>query len=159
MKTSLKKFQGRSVLQGDGREGVEVDNALLNKVKDVLVAQGWKKPPVRRRSNSNPDESPSSKPQNSPFYKSRKNPLGQDGKPLRCFKCQSEYHMADKCPNKDNKSEFGKDNKEVPKKDSALISANLSEKEKTLEMRRKLPCFAQIRNEKQATKTTRNWSW
>ena len=37
---------------------------------------------------------------NSPNYKGKKNPLGEDGKALRCFTCQSEYHLAPKCEKK-----------------------------------------------------------
>ena len=123
MKSSLKKFQGRTVLLGD-KDDIEVDSVLVNKVKDVLVSQGWKKPNGRRRSNSNPEEM-TNKPQNSSNYKGRKNPLGQDGKALRCFKCDSEYHMADKC-----KSENTSTSKKVPGSekeketgDSALVTA------------------------------------
>ena len=43
---------------------------------------------------------------NSPAYKWKKNPLDENGFPLRCFKCDSEYHMADKCDKqvKDNRN-------------------------------------------------------
>ena len=37
---------------------------------------------------------------NSPNYKGKKNPLEEDGKALRCFTCQSEYHLAPKCEEK-----------------------------------------------------------
>ena len=104
MKASLKKFQGRSVLSNhDSKDILKVDSVLINQVKDVLSAQGWQKPEKQRsRSNSNPEGVP----KNSPYYKGRKNPLGKDGKPIRCFKCQSELHLAPKCDqNKGDKSE------------------------------------------------------
>ena len=98
MKSSLKKFQGRSVLSNnESKEVLKVDSALINQVKDVLIAQGWEKPErQRRRSNSNPEGLK----KNSSNYKGRKNPLGEDGKPIRCFKCQSELHLAPKCDQK-----------------------------------------------------------
>ena len=29
--------------------------------------------------------------------------MGSDGKPMRCFKCESEYHMRDRCNKLQNK--------------------------------------------------------
>ena len=80
MKASLKKFQGRSFVSDSG-DGMKVDAALVSRVKEVLASQGWKKSEGRRRSTSNPEEG--FKPINSPNYKGRKNPLGEDGKPLK----------------------------------------------------------------------------
>ena len=34
---------------------------------------------------------------NSSNYIGKNNPLGVDGKQLKCFDCQSVYHMKDKC--------------------------------------------------------------
>ena len=113
MKSSLKKFQGRSVLSNsESKDALKVDSILINQVKDVLIAQGWEKPEkMRRRSNSNPEGAK----KNSPNYKGRKNPLGEDGKPIRCFKCQSELHLAPKCDQKKG-DKSGAD-------DTALIAA------------------------------------
>ena len=44
-------------------------------------------------------------PKNSPNYKGKKNSLGANGKVLTCYKCQSEYHFADKCDKKNIKKE------------------------------------------------------
>ena len=33
------------------KDGVEVDTALIRKVKEALISQGWKQP-ARRRSNA-----------------------------------------------------------------------------------------------------------
>ena len=100
MKASLKKFQGRSTVSMEGKNEFAIDPALLSQVKDVLVSQGWgkKSDHVRRRSNSNPEGLK----KNSQAYKGKKNPLGEDGKPLKCFKCQSEYHLAPKCDQKNS---------------------------------------------------------
>ena len=100
VKSSLKKFQGTTIVSSEAKDGVSLDTALINKVKDVLVSQGCTSGKFRgrKRSSTNPKEG--FKPVNSPYYKGRKNPLGGDGKVLRCFKCMSEYHMADKCQEK-----------------------------------------------------------
>ena len=41
MKASLKKFQGRALVSSDSRNEIKFDSALVNKMKEVLVAQGW----------------------------------------------------------------------------------------------------------------------
>ena len=97
VKWSLKKFQGRNTVVGDER-GILYDPALVAGVAEALVAQGWRKPGGRGRSNTDPGDGGK---RNSSLYKGKKNPL-KDGKPLTCFKCQSEYHMRDKCPNNKN---------------------------------------------------------
>ena len=78
VQSSLKKFQGRKIVSGETKDGVTVDTALINKMKDVLVAQGWtngKKPEFigRKRFNTNPENV--SKPVNSPNYRGRNIPL------------------------------------------------------------------------------------
>ena len=100
MKSSLKKFQGRSLVSS-GDEKMRHDPTLIaEEVKQVLLAQGWKQPPrARKRSNTDPG-------QRKGGYKGKKNPLGTDGKPLKCFKCGSEYHFRDKCKDR-NSNESG----------------------------------------------------
>ena len=88
---------------------IEVDETLVSSVKEALLSEGWK-PPARRRSYSESDTV--CLPQNSSNYKGKKNPLGNDGKPFKCFRCQSEYHMVDKC---DKKTESKDDKKEEKK--------------------------------------------
>ena len=106
MKASLKKFQGRALVSSDIKNEIKFDSALVNKMKDVLVAQGWQRPEkLRRRSNSNPEGSK----KNSPNYKGKKNPLREDGKALKCFTCQSEYHLAPKCDKKKKAQMDGKE--------------------------------------------------
>ena len=89
VKNSLRKFQSR-MMTDDGRDGrihVKMEEVYLSEaLKVALRAEGW-----------TPPSSSHSVPQNSPLYKGKKNPLDENGKPLRCFKCESEYHMADKC--------------------------------------------------------------
>ena len=116
MKASLKKFQGRSTVSMEGKNELAIDSAFLSQVKDVLVSQGWgkKSDQVRRRSNSNPEGLK----KNSSAYKGKKNPLGEDGKPLKCFKCQSEYHLAPKC----NQKNSGKKDEEKDKEETLLAS-------------------------------------
>ena len=99
MKTSLKKFHGRTVVSV-GEEKMKFDPALVANVAQALIAQGWKKPQStgRRRSNTDPGEVK----KNSNTYKGKKNPLGPDGKPRTCFTCGSEYHFKDKCNKNEN---------------------------------------------------------
>ena len=107
MKASLKKFQGRSVVTNSSdSDGIKVDAALVAKVQEVMLGQGWKKPghgSGRKRSYTNPEDGQT--PKNSPNYKGKKNSLGANGKVLTCYKCQSEYHFADKCDKKNIKRE------------------------------------------------------
>ena len=105
MKASLKKFQGRSIVTNSS-DGIKVDAALVAKVQEVMLGQGWKKPGQgsgRRRSYSNPEDGQN--PNNSPNYKGKKNPLGANCKVLTCYKCQSKYHFSDKCDKKNTKKE------------------------------------------------------
>ena len=80
------------------------DTALIAGVAEVLFAQGWSNPGGgRQHSNTDPGEliqesGNSEIKQNNSAYKGTNNPLGKDGKPLKCFKSQSVYHMRDKCP-------------------------------------------------------------
>jgi hypothetical protein len=57
-------------------------------------------------------------PESSNNYKGKKNPLGSDFKPLKCFKCKCEheekcscpcvYHLANKCPSQERKDDQSK---------------------------------------------------
>ena len=98
-KASLKKFQGRKTVSSEDK--VRYDPALVSSIAQVLISEGWKKPPAniktRRRSNTDPGPPPSDLQR--PKYKGKKNPLSRkDGSQLKCFKCQSEYHFIDVCP-------------------------------------------------------------
>ena len=52
---------------------------------------------------------------NSTYYQGNKNPLGNDGKVLKCFNCQSEYPFAQKCDEK-------KKDQEENKEDEAMLT-------------------------------------
>ena len=115
-KQSLKKFQGRKTVTES--DAVSLDPALVASVKKVLIADGWKKDKKqqRKRSTSEPPTGDKSANRNSSGYQGKKNPLGRDYKPLKCFKCNSEYHMADKCDNTGS----GK----TPKTEAACVTAD-----------------------------------
>ena len=107
MKTSLKKFHGRVVVTEQYGGGLKFDPNLVASVAGALVAQGYKHP-GRRRSNTDPGEVDNVK-RNSPSYKGKKNPLGANGLPLACFKCESIYHLQDKCDRNSSRSMNGMD--------------------------------------------------
>ena len=69
------------------------EDAFVASVKEALIADGWRPP------------TGASVPQNSSAYKGSKNRLGDDGKPIRCFHCDSEYHLSFQCENKKQKQE------------------------------------------------------
>ena len=95
VKNSLQKFQGRDKLtssDNDSRLKVEADVYLAHSMRKTLLEEGWK-PPVNYVRN------------NSLLYKWKKNPLGTDGLPLKCYNCHSEYHLADKCDKKSVENE------------------------------------------------------
>ena len=103
VKLSVRKFQSRDNLTSENR--VKLDEALVSNIKEALVSEGWM-PPTRTKSYG---DSARNLPQNSSNYKGKKNLLGNDGEPLTCFNCQSEYHFSDKCELK--KKASGKENK------------------------------------------------
>ena len=78
VKNSLRKFQCREQLsctQDDGCS-VKVEEDIFVTTVDALVADGWT--PLANIKH------------NSAHYKGRKNKVGTDGKPMKCFHCQSE---------------------------------------------------------------------
>ena len=115
VKTSLRKFQSREKVSVGARseDKIKVDESLVASVKHALMSEGWKGP--RRRSYSDSDTE--GLPRNSGNYKGRKNPLGSDGKPLKCFDCQSEYHMRDKCDKEKGNDSKDEKNEKKDKKD------------------------------------------
>ena len=125
---SLKKFTGRSVITSNRSDLAvsvkEEPTFLVRQMEDVFIANGWKPPQrgSRRRSRS-------VSPTRTNAYKGKKNRLGDDNKPLKCFICKCNhvercncpcvYHLADTCPdrrrygkhcnddNKENKPDLG----------------------------------------------------
>ena len=74
-------------------------------LEQALVAAGWQRP----RSHSNPERGRSNRrfPGNrrgnfdhSTYRGQSGNPIGKDGIQLKCFKCQSNQHLKDQCPNR-----------------------------------------------------------
>ena len=117
VRESLKKFKRRSVVSSGNSLPVSVkaEPTWVSEMESVLLAKGWK-PPLkkgsRRRSRS---ESPvKSKNLN---YKGKKNALGDDNIPRKCFLCKCDhqencncpcvYHFADSCPSRRGKEDFG----------------------------------------------------
>ena len=85
---SLKKFTGRSVIsnkQDSLAVSVKGEPTWISEVEEVLLARGWKQPQKgRRRSRS--ESPPRSRPSSN--YKGKKNNLGLNGKPKKCYLCQ-----------------------------------------------------------------------
>ena len=85
---------------------VKTESTFVSRqTETTLIANGSKKP--LKRSHSPPKRSDQQK-----KYLGKKNPLGRDGKPKKCFSCKCEhdngctcpcvYHLADQCPFKKN---------------------------------------------------------
>ena len=72
---------------------IKVDESLVAAVKQAMQTKAWKTLKGGRRRRSYSDSDAGGLQQNSPYYKGKKIPFGSDGKPLRCLKCQSEYHI------------------------------------------------------------------
>ena len=109
---SLKKFKGRSILCGGENNNsslaVKAEPTWVAEIESVFLAKGWQPPEKkgsRRRSRS---ESPIRS--RNPNYRGRKNALGEDKTPLKCYLCKCEhqencncpcrYHFADSCPSR-----------------------------------------------------------
>ena len=103
IKSSLKKFKGRSVIIE------EKTKSDISGLENVLIARGWKPPtskqrrrsrsesPQRRRTNDNAGRSSSPQKSRKDNYKGRKNPLEKVGKnfvPKKCFLCKCKHTTA-----------------------------------------------------------------
>ena len=121
-KEGLKKFVGRSVIGAS--EEVKEESTYVTR-EELVLWMNQNKKKGRRRSQSAPeDEGKKSGPKSSAGYKGRKNPLGSDFLPLKCFKCKCEcktncnckcrYHLLAECP--DRKKET-----KTPTPDTALF--------------------------------------
>ena len=101
VKSSLRKFKGRTAMVNTNTLGSE-ETSISKEMEVFLVKKGWSKPEKKRkRSNSEPVKGAG--------YQGRKNKLGKDGLPMKCFQCKCvhtstscncpcNYHFADKCP-------------------------------------------------------------
>ena len=93
MTASLKKFVGRGALEVSD-QAVKVEEPVYMTKADmekVFLSKGWEKSKKgggrqRIRSSSAPEN-----PGDKGGYKGRKNPLGSDFKPLKCYKCQCNH--------------------------------------------------------------------
>ena len=116
---SLKKFTGRAVIKGgEGDVSVKVEPTWLSDMEEVLLAKGWKPPNKKGRRRSRSESPVRSKQSN---YKGKKNPLGDNHKPRKCFICKCEhsencncpcvYHLANTCPSRKKKADETNKNK------------------------------------------------
>ena len=95
VKESLRVFNSRESRHQERK--VEFDETLVTNIKETLMSKGWTPP--------TPTSKPNNVPLNSPHYKGKKNPLGNDGKPIKCHFCDSEYHFLDKCPDREKQNQ------------------------------------------------------
>ena len=113
IKKSLKKFQGRDRLSND-KDSVQIksEDVFVSSVqKEALLAGGWT-PPGSAFVKKNSSE-----------YRGRKNPLDTSGNPLQCYKCQSEYHLSDRCDSVlDSREKSKKKKKKKSKTDAAALT-------------------------------------
>ena len=138
---SLKKFTGRSVISSGQQDNLAVSvkaepTYITSQIEEVLLAKGWKPPKkgagARRRSRS---ESPSRTKKSN--YKGKKNRLGENSIPLKCFICKCDhtyncncpcvYHMADTCPDRRTRAVNVKQDNSKKKPDLGLfVDSNIS---------------------------------
>ena len=107
VKESLKKFKGRPAVLEDSRS-VQVSDTLVAEMEEVFLSKGWKPPAKKQRRRSRSLSPPRTQPNNkNANYKGRKNALGSDRMPRKCFKCRCNcvencncpcvYHFANEC--------------------------------------------------------------
>ena len=103
-KSALRKFIGEQASvnsMGESEPSVKLE-AFIVEHEEALIASGWRKPGGGNRSSpyTSPYSSPRMQRSNSIV---RVNPPGPDGKPRRCFLCQSTQHMKPTCPKRNQK--------------------------------------------------------
>ena len=113
MKASLKKFVGHSMIQST-EHAVKEEPVYMTKAEVEKCLFTFHKNKGRGGGGGRSRTRSKSLPESSGNYKGKKNPLGSDFKPLKCFKCKCEhdekcscpciYHLANKCPGQDKKS-------------------------------------------------------
>ena len=96
-------------MNNHGAVGVKEEPTFMTEMEEVFIARGWKPPGKSRR------RSRSMSPTRDRSYKGRKNRLGDDGKPLKCFICKCShvtactcpcvYHLAGTCPERRNRGD------------------------------------------------------
>ena len=100
-KSALRKFIGEQASGGSNPSEPAVKlEAFIAEHEEALIANGWSRNGGGR--GRSPYSSPYGSPQSSPKMRRsnnvKGNPPGPDGKPLRCFKCQSTEHFKHECP-------------------------------------------------------------
>ena len=119
VKESLKKFIGRSTITEDKKESViKSEETYVTKEELALAVKQIKNQKKRGRTRSKSEGDGEQVEKKNTNYKGRKNPLGADFKPLKCFKCKCDcvencqhpcvYHLADKCTKKKSEDVRGK---------------------------------------------------
>ena len=111
-KESLRKFIGEQSAGPVGATGTPAPaiklETFIAEHEEALVAAGWQRgrsfDSHRGRSHSLPGRSARGRSQ-SPF-RQRYNPMGPDGHPKHCFKCNSTEHMIAECPRNNNRYEY-----------------------------------------------------
>ena len=114
MQASLKKFVGHSVIQAT-EQAVKEEPVYMTKADLEQCLYTLHKKNKRGGGGGRSRTRSKSLPETTSNYKGKKNPLGPDFKPLKCFKCKCDhevrckcpcvYHLANKCPEKDRKLE------------------------------------------------------
>ncbi len=140
---SLKKFAGRSVITSK-QENLAVSvksepTYLVSQMEEVFLAKGWKPPNKGSRRRSRSASPPRTRPKSN--YKGKKNRLGENSKPMKCYICQCThvdncncpcvYHLADTCPDRrtrtDKKQDSNSNTNSMRKPDLGLfVSSNIS---------------------------------
>ena len=137
VKNSLRKFQSRNKMSDETEDfeikvkSEDVYLTNMNHWKDTLFAQGWRPPVEGGRLPSDGWKPPANRKQSKKGVRGKqtkksKNPLGPDGKPLKCFGCKSEYHFYEKCDQKDSVRKRDEPEQPVQKKaEKAMLSTLL----------------------------------
>ena len=116
VKNSLKKFQSRNKLyeKDDLKMVVKKEESYVSSEDtEALIAQGWKPPQNISKKLAQGS-------------KGKKNFEGPDGKPKRCYGCQSEYHLLDKCPKRKRNDPKKKEDEDKDDKDDKTEPTMLS---------------------------------
>ena len=101
MKEALKKFVGKSVISSteEDTKPVKVEDSTYitsENLERVLLMKGWK--PGKRSRTRSKSLPPGSSGTGNSSYKGKKNPLGADFKPLKCYLCKCEHDQKCNCP-------------------------------------------------------------
>ena len=138
-KNSLRKFKSREKLSYEPVDEpsdnlMKKEESYVSNVKETLISEGWR--PPRRNVTSNNENK-----------KTRKNPLGKNGKPLQCFRCRSEFHMLDNCDQKRVPSNKSKEDSNKGRKEQTMLSSVLKKLENSNDIDYTMMCCVYEDNE------------